>query len=803
MAQESTRTAQVSETGLPAIVREKGEPRLIFIFATFLVIAATLIAYKPILFNFFVGDDYVHLDWLARAVHHPDLIWKNFHSSWLSVPTARFYRPLISVFMVSDYLVWGRNAVGFHLTNIAFHLASAAFLFLIVLELNSLLFNNRNKLWPYVSCFLFALYPLHSEVVSWITGRVDCIVTAFWLCAFWGYINWRQNQHDAGWFLISFLSTIAALLSKEMAIVLPLSYVLFDFSLWLKSRKLKTDISISSWRVLFGSIPFWMLLGAYFLVRYYALGSVVGGYDNSLTFSDFFGHIQNWITSLNRLFDPINVDMVKSGNFVHRMWRYSLLISATLGAFAACRRPSILGMYVFLASWFCICLLPVYKIFGISPVLEGSRFAYLASAPACAVISFGFYAAITQFKDNPIYSIIRSMIIALMIVQVICAGYLLYWNNQAWRLAGEAVNLVSSRLHQFTAANKSNRKISEIILFDLPDQMHGAYATRNAIGGLVGPTNIGVLNIDSAEQHCPLGLLKSEIEKNRFTTRCFRWDEKSMNFISILIPKGSRDNDSSNLIGYVKFQKSPLVLGGWQKDNVLELTGKPGVNPRIEIDATKLPFSERNCWTNDLLAVDTTLLAPLPSTKLRCFCFLSNQLAKEVEVFCDVDNKLGPQRLVFSMRGNPALLFGNQYNKIEIAFPEQTHILLNGIYFLAPEKYLPQIGIASSEPIHKRAPIVLEDVLDLHFDVRYIADARSISLALVKAGGFGSDNPTRDANGQNVLKTLDVEQTSGTIKLIRSDFPGNGMYEGRVWAINAKGQKCGLGGDHFEILVRN
>ena len=59
-------------------------------------------------------------------------------AGWLDGTTTKFYRPLISVFMVSDYVLWNHSAIGFHLTNLLFHLASTAFIFLIARELAAL-----------------------------------------------------------------------------------------------------------------------------------------------------------------------------------------------------------------------------------------------------------------------------------------------------------------------------------------------------------------------------------------------------------------------------------------------------------------------------------------------------------------------------------------------------------------------------------------------------------------------------------------------------------------------------------------
>ena len=118
-------TEQVADDGASRMNEKSEQPlnsnisknsrNLLIVLASTAILVSILSAYSPILFNFFAGDDFVHLTWLAQAVHHPELIWRNFYSSWLDGTTTKFYRPLISIFMVVDYLFYGINGLGFHI----------------------------------------------------------------------------------------------------------------------------------------------------------------------------------------------------------------------------------------------------------------------------------------------------------------------------------------------------------------------------------------------------------------------------------------------------------------------------------------------------------------------------------------------------------------------------------------------------------------------------------------------------------------------------------------------------------------
>ncbi len=157
------------------------------------VLALIMLIYSLIILNAFNGDDFVHLRWLSQAIRQPELIWRNFYSPWLDITTAKFYRPFISLIMLSDYIIWKGNGIGFHLTNVVCHVANTCLLWLILRQLPL----NSDHRWNYIWCLsaatLFGLYPLHPEAVSWVTGRVDTFVTLFSLSSLYGYIYWSQS----------------------------------------------------------------------------------------------------------------------------------------------------------------------------------------------------------------------------------------------------------------------------------------------------------------------------------------------------------------------------------------------------------------------------------------------------------------------------------------------------------------------------------------------------------------------------------------------------------------------------------
>ena len=119
-----------------------------------------------------------------------------------------FYRPLQELSYMINYAVWGLNPPGFHLTNLVLHLLAAFLLFLVIVELSG------NRIAALAASSIYLVHPLNIEAVAYIAGRADCLMGVFFLAAF--YLYMKENN-----IILSSLFFILALLSKEIAIMLP------------------------------------------------------------------------------------------------------------------------------------------------------------------------------------------------------------------------------------------------------------------------------------------------------------------------------------------------------------------------------------------------------------------------------------------------------------------------------------------------------------------------------------------------------------------------------------------------------
>jgi len=91
-----------------------------------------------------------------------------------------FYRPFQTMSYAIDYSFWGLDPFGFHLTNVILHCLTVVIIFLLIGRLGYSLWVAG---W---GAAIFAVHPLNTEAVSYISGRGDVMylllcVTVFWL----------------------------------------------------------------------------------------------------------------------------------------------------------------------------------------------------------------------------------------------------------------------------------------------------------------------------------------------------------------------------------------------------------------------------------------------------------------------------------------------------------------------------------------------------------------------------------------------------------------------------------------------
>ena len=168
-----------------------------------LLAALAALAYLPSLGGAFQFDDY------NVIVNYPTV------HSW-SMLFERAGGGVRAVLKASYVLNWTLDSgpVGFHVVNIALHAVNAVLLFFV----GRRLFGDKPAL---VAALLFALHPMQTEAVTYVSGRSSSLMAAFYLSALLAYLR------GAHWALSSLLFVLA-LATRETAVTLPAALLLVE-----------------------------------------------------------------------------------------------------------------------------------------------------------------------------------------------------------------------------------------------------------------------------------------------------------------------------------------------------------------------------------------------------------------------------------------------------------------------------------------------------------------------------------------------------------------------------------------------
>ncbi len=185
-----------------------------------------------------------------------------FSDYWPSSQTA-LYRPLTILSFALERLIHGSEPSGFHLVNVVLHSLVSVFVLFITLEL------TKSGWGALLAAALFAVHPLHSEVVCGIVGRAELLSSLFALCAILLYLR-RARRGKSSRFTTAWVSLLffLGLCSKENVIVLPMLLLLWELS---RNDQKRSAAALR----LFRQPAFWGLLTAalgYLLLRMMALG---------------------------------------------------------------------------------------------------------------------------------------------------------------------------------------------------------------------------------------------------------------------------------------------------------------------------------------------------------------------------------------------------------------------------------------------------------------------------------------------------------------------------------------------------
>ena len=359
-----------------------------------LLCAVVLLAYLPSLNNGFILDDksIIVNNLKVRSLKNaPEIFTSSLYNS------GQMYRPMQVLSYAFDYKLWGLNPFGFHLGNVILHILNVILVFYLL-----------NKIYPTVAfgaSLIFAVHPINTSVVSYISGRADLLVTFFMLSS----LALFQRKR----IILSILLAIPAYFCRENSLILFLLIILISATSGIKLRY---------------CIPFIFLSLVYLVLRLIIISKTTVVLDTNMPFLlNFINYINVILNYIVVLVLPLKLHLFRSVMFIADLIELRAIVCfafVILSAFIVFKLRKN-KLIIFSICWFIITLSPVFFILDsylwLKRAIMAESWLYL---PA-----IGFFILIILIKNK--LKIIGTILLSLVIVFYISIIWMnnIFWHN--------------------------------------------------------------------------------------------------------------------------------------------------------------------------------------------------------------------------------------------------------------------------------------------------------------------------------------------------------------------------------------
>jgi len=343
---------------------------------------------------------------------------------------AEFWHPLTWLSLMLDYQLFGLNAGGYHITNLMLHILSTLMLFWLLHRMTGAIWRSA------FVAVLFALHPLHVETVAWVAKRKDVLSAFFWMLTLCLYVYYTEKPVVKR-YLFVFLSFACALMSKPMAVTLPVVMMLLDY--WPLKRFASKHENPVSWQIK-EKLRFFMLSAVFSLITIYAQ------YDKYIKHAEtsFDARLANapvsLMTYLTKTFWPHDLAVFYPFSDQLPFWQVAgstmLITVISLAVIIAAKRmPYLLVGWL----WYVITILPVLDIFRSSFRAMSDNYTYL---PAVGIYMMAAWGIPVLFQEKQIRSTILwpAGIAVTVMLSALAWQQCGYWQN-SFKLFNHALHV--------------------------------------------------------------------------------------------------------------------------------------------------------------------------------------------------------------------------------------------------------------------------------------------------------------------------------------------------------------------------
>lgn len=389
----------------------------------------SLLVYCNTLLNGFVYDDHAQVQQspYVRSFKYLDKILTTTVWSFQgSEGRTNYYRPVMTLGFLICNKVFQSFPYGFHLVNV---LLNCVVVWLVFLACSTLL---GDEIVALVAAAIFALHPIHTEVVAWIAAVTELEMAVFYLASFILFLRLDSlppKEKRTSGILMCTCFTLA-LLSKEQAVILALLATIYE-------HFYRSDRETTGWKTkVYRYGGFWMIEIVYLVFRVAVLGALAPARQHADV---------SWPQALMSAIALVSQYVAKL------LWPYPLLAFYVFHKSTAVSDPRVLAgvgvgvvavalfiylwkhtrIYSFWVIWVALTLAPVLNARWMATNVFTERYLYLPSVGFCALLAGGFVFLFRKFAGRiPVWR--WALALAATVLGFLAAGEIVA-RNRDWR----------------------------------------------------------------------------------------------------------------------------------------------------------------------------------------------------------------------------------------------------------------------------------------------------------------------------------------------------------------------------------
>ncbi len=312
-----------------------------------------------------------------------------------------------------------------HTINVALHAAGVVILFLALRSLTGAPWRSA------IVAALFAVHPMRTESVFWITERKDVLSGIFFFATLWAYAAWSRHRTALRYAVVMLLFA-CGLMAKSMLVTLPFVLLLLDF--W----PLQRTAGWQEWRrCALEKLPLLALSAVSAFLQYRlvqhelipvdALGWIARISNAALSYGIYVGQLF-WT-------GPLAVFYPHPGR--PDGWQLAIAVAAILALTVLTQRHGATHRYLWTGwLWYLGMLVPVIGLIQSGEIARANRYTYLPHIGLLIMLVWGAADLVARWRVKTLWPIAATAL-ALVAAMLATRAQAAHWRNDEtlWRHA--------------------------------------------------------------------------------------------------------------------------------------------------------------------------------------------------------------------------------------------------------------------------------------------------------------------------------------------------------------------------------